>query len=175
MAVIPTPVQTYYKYHDIHLEGTGRQYMHATRETVNLRYVTTWRGQDVQVTMKASKYTYSDCETWSDWRIYAEGALTVDTNGITGASVTDLARSKLSEVCEPLVLDWLASDAYRASLQRAYVNAAKGTMHDSGRRRPDGLRKVLGLYGDRMPSDARQQLYRVADAYDKYVKLLDAI
>ena len=82
----------------------------------------TWRGRPVKVTMRADRYTHSS--GLSDWRIYASEAREVPgPSQYLGANLTDTARRALSDLCRPLVAQWIASPEYGASEEGAYRRA----------------------------------------------------
>ena len=73
-----------------------------------------WRGSPVEVQITASRYVTADGE-WTDWRIFASSGEDAE-----GKRLTEKARSKMSELAYGIVYEWLNSDAYHRSRQRAF-------------------------------------------------------
>jgi hypothetical protein len=93
--------------HSVSLEyASGSE---VTREECYPEITATWRGEEVKITMEANRYVHSS--GWSEWRVFVHR---------TDPGVTDTARAALREACEPIVREWLDSDEYTASRERAF-------------------------------------------------------
>lgn len=149
------------------------------REELFAYLVTEWRGVPVRVTVKATRYTYSGGE-WSEWRAYATTAREIDTTrpGTRGPEVSTLARSRLSEVCVPLVREWIASDAYTASRRKAFAHHVADYCRklDAYSEPPSlRLRQLLASVRHELTPDAIAATELTADAWDSFAAARRAI
>lgn len=113
--------------HGSHSVGLGRDIdqteMSGTdREEVFPTFATEWRGAPVVVQMSADRYRYSGAGV-SEWRIYVANAIEGTDPYGRGKALTPTAKSRLRDQLEPLVVEWLGSDEYRASRRSAVVRA----------------------------------------------------
>jgi len=151
-------------------EGIGK-------EEVYLYFTAKWRGKPVTVTVSADRYAASfyDGETdtstsrLTDWRVYARDArfYDPDRNGGRGEATSDTARSALSKLCEPLAVEWLASDAYTASFQAALGRMIMRHFRDNY----SASWKVgaaLAEFASRLAPDVFTAIGRTLDAYNAY-------
>jgi hypothetical protein len=147
-----------------------------SKEEVWLYFSATWRGKAVNVTMQASRYSASHWDERSDtstnrlvdWRVYATDArYSEDPAAYGGESATGTARAALSALCEPMVMDWLASDAYTVSFQRAVAHLIMGKFRDdysASRRVPE----ALATFRDRLPAAIVQAITETLEAYNAF-------
>lgn len=148
-----------------------------SKEQVFLYFSAKWRGKPVIVTMQADRYAAS---CWNEsngvstnrlveWRTYAEDARYEDPekNGGRGEHVTGTARSALSKLCQPLVVEWLASDAYAASFQTAVAHTVMRKFQDnySASRR---VSEALVTFRTRLQPATLKAISDTLKAYDKY-------
>lgn len=144
-------------------------------EKVNLRFETEWRGDPATIEMEATR-THSYDGEWRggpglDWWIMGRQALSA-----AGSSLTDTARSRLTDRHRPDVETWLASPAYGPSAHRALIFAvAEVGKSLRGYSDPPSrdLRAALEANRDRLTEDDQRRLLTVADAYDTYIKTLN--
>jgi hypothetical protein len=106
-----------------------------SKEEVFPRFRATWRGRDCLVTMRAHRYAASfegEGTRLTDWRVYATEAREHDenANGCRGDEVSGTAQRALGDLCEPLVRDWLASDAYAVSRRKALAHMVVRHLED---------------------------------------------
>jgi hypothetical protein len=102
-----------------------------SKEEVFFYFSAKWRGQPVQVEVSADKYAHSS--GMSDWRVYARAARYYDSEsyGGRGEETTGTARAALGELCVPIALEWLESDAYKASFQTALAHMVMRKFQDN--------------------------------------------
>lgn len=159
--------------------GTGRNWGHADKEELFAYIPTAWRGSPVMVTMRASRYKAgmnADALEWTSWQVYAQDAHEIDenANGGRGRPLTDLARRRLGDQLEPLVREWIDSDAYKASMLNALAHAVR---REFGDLRPwkDATRRVrdlLNIHRNTLrPSDVGR-FTKAADAYDVFASIM---
>lgn len=119
------------------------------KEEVRMRFLTSWRGQQVIVTMEVSRYSVSTSydsdptrASWklTDWRMFAEGAREWRPEtppegqepkpfaGYCGNELTDTARKALGKACEPLAWAWMNSPAFEASRKESMATRIKGML-----------------------------------------------
>jgi hypothetical protein len=131
-----------------------------------------WRGQPVSVTMSADRYRVSSGDLTA-WRIIAREVRLIDENGAKFQTLTsEIARRRLQEAIEPLVHDWLASDAYTEAEANAYAHLIWRSLADGSRYSNDGPRQ-LEQYGDKLAISAYNVLRRTNDARAKYLEALE--
>lgn len=131
-------------------------------------FTATWRSRPVMVTVSADKYAHSS--GMSDWRIYASEARYVDTekNGNRGEDVTATAKSALSKLCAPLMSDWLGTDEYVASFQRALARMILRKFRDdySASR---SVANALVTFESRLAPATYKAIRKTLVAYNAYV------
>lgn len=172
---------------DANLDHTGSHHIESAissqaadgigKEQVFLYFAATWRGKPVTVTMQADRYAASffdgdenkSTNRLTDWRVYASEARFIDPdkNGGRGDDVTETARRALSNLCEPLVYPWLASNAYTVSFQAAASRMIMRYFRDdySASRR---VAEVLATFRDRLPDAHFGAIKATLDAYTAY-------
>lgn len=147
-----------------------------TKEEVYLYFTATWRGKPVVVGMSADRYSASffneatgeSRNQLTKWRTYAtEARYSDDPNTRSGDPVSGTARAALSKLCEPLVLEWLDSDAYAASFRTAVAQLIMRKFRDdySASRR---VSEALSTFRTRLSPTARDAIQRTLDAYVEY-------
>lgn len=115
-----------------------------------------WRGKAVKAEMEARRYASSDGIV-GPWQVFVRRATERregdDLDGFWyGPEVSDTACSRLREVCAPVVLEWLESDAYAPSRRRAFAFAIRAQLReDAG-----------GIYGT-AARDTLELLHRFGD------------
>lgn len=83
-----------------------------------------WTGREVEVDISADRYVTADGQ-WTDWRIYARSG--EDKNG---RKLTDVARQRMTELAVAVTTEWLDSDEYLASRQRAFKHELRRWVRD---------------------------------------------
>lgn len=162
---------------DVVLERTGSHHFsddpgRGPKEEVYGYFRATWRGQPVMVTMSADRYTYSGGEM-SDWRVYAQDARYFDPerNGGRGDDVTETARWRLSDACRPVMIGWLASDAYAGSLACAVRNMI---VREAEGRWGDTAHRLLAEHGDKLTEAQRDAIGTALEHRNAYRDALKA-
>lgn len=146
------------------------------KEELFFYFDTTWRKLPALVTLSADRYRHS--EGMSDWRIYASDAKEHDPerNGGRGDDLTELARRRLGEQLKPIAQQWLASEAYAQSRQTAFYHAIDRMARELSafsRQDTKDLRNTIVTFASELPPGAVQQLHDAAQAFDKFLEILD--
>lgn len=147
------------------------------KEEVFVYFNATWRGQPAAVSMRADRYTHSS--GLSEWRVYSSdvkaGAWDPETNWYAekGDDLSGTARSRLGDELRPMVMEWLASEAYEVSERAAYLSAMRGMLYEA---RPytdptRDLRRVLAKYDGKLSEAQRSYIIRLASAYDAFARI----
>jgi hypothetical protein len=147
------------------------------REEVWLSFRAVWRGADVLVKMNANRYTHSS--GLSEWRIHCEDAREYDFDKPqAGKDLTDTARRRLSEQCEPLVFAWLGTADYRRSESQAYLFAIKDKLRDPGKLYSEEptreVRELMQLHSKKLSVRQYEYLLKLANACDEFVSIYRA-
>lgn len=94
-----------------------------------------WLGQELNVQLDVNRYRHSG--GMSEWRIYvtsARRAIAEESGYAAEVPLSDVARSKLTAACRPIVLELLESDEYRQARRRAFAHAIRRELlEDAGR------------------------------------------
>lgn len=155
------------------------------REEAFLYFDTEWRGSPAAVTMQASRYTYArqgnQQDDWSPWVIYASAAeagswretIESDYRVGRGGYLTDTAKKRLSDQCEPIVRKWLGGTNYLMAKRDAVFYAVKNLAHDF---RPYSdptwrFRDTVDSLREDLTQERQDYLTEIADAYDKFAEL----
>jgi hypothetical protein len=135
-----------------------------SREEVYLYFSAKWRGKPVVVTMSADRYAHSS--GMSGWRVYASEARLEDPerNGGRGESVSGTARAALSKLCEPMATEWLESEAYAASFQRALAHMVMRKFRDEYRA-TRGVAEALATFKTRLAPATYQAISNALEAW----------
>ena len=138
-----------------------------SKEEVFFYFSAKWRGQPVQVAVSADKYAHSS--GMSDWRVYARAARYYDPerNGGSGEETTATARRALGELCVPIAMEWLVSDEYAASFQRALAHMVMRKFDNKYSTERD-VTTALATFEDRLSADIRQAIRSALDAFKAY-------
>lgn len=160
--------------HSVEDGGSGRA-DGISNEQVFLYFSATWRSKPVLVTMCADRYSASfgdshseeRTERLTDWRTYATEARYGEDPNERGGSVTGTARSALSKLCEPMVAEWLGSDAYTASFQTAVARLVMRKFEDrySASNR---VTEALVIFRRRLDPAVFKAILATLHAYDAY-------
>lgn len=147
------------------------------KEEVFFYFETTWRGRPALVTLSADRYRHSS--GMSEWRVYANDAKEHDPEryGGRGDDLTDLARRRLGEQLIPVARVWLASESYAESRQTAFYHALDHMARELSafsRRDTGDLRKALATFGHELPPDAMRRLFDAADAFERFLEILNS-
>lgn len=167
--------------HYVNLGSYGSEAGTADKEELYPLFTATWRGQPVRVEMRVDRYKHSS--GWSDWRIYAGGAYNTDTSassgqpGFRGDPVSDTARSRLGDLCKPLVEEWLNSPAYKASRAHAFQHAVRRELANDLRPSygTDRAKRLLELNRSELPDGAYELFVEAITAYDNFAEVLRKI
>lgn len=159
------------------LERTGSHYISddagsyrvdgISKEEVYGYFSAVWRGRAVQVEVSADRYSHSS--GMSEWRVYARAARFHDPerNGGRGEETTGNARAALSKVCSPMMEEWLASDEYAASFQRALASMVMRKFRNDYSAARD-VRAALATFKDRLAPAAHEAISETLAAYEAY-------
>ena len=109
-----------------------------TKEEVYFTVEATWRGDRVSFEIEATRYKHSG--GWSDWRIYVRSGLD---------SFTEPQSRAFNEVGKPMVEQWLGSDEYPASRQRAFYNSIRSVVREE-RYSVDKSERLLAKLGNEL-------------------------
>src|SRR5665213_3171840 len=131
------------------------------REEFFPNFTAVWRGTVYHVDMEASRYAFADGDL-SEWRIFARHIR---------EGYTDLARRALGEACQPLVVAWLASDAYKASRQQAFARQIANTLRDE-RYSTHRTREQLDAHFTELTDEESARLHNAADILDEFLVLV---
>jgi hypothetical protein len=165
-----------------HSVSTGYNYRDEIEKEECFGYFSaTWRGQPVRLTMNADRYRHSS--GMSEWRVYCRDAKVIepddDRNGdwyYHGASVSDTARQRLGEVCQPMMAEWLESDGYVTSRRLAFVRMLKRLASDLAKYNSGSeLTRMLDKYRFEISADQFAQLTRAGIAFAAYCDALAEI
>jgi hypothetical protein len=146
-------------------EGIGK-------EEVFLYFSAKWRGKPVSVTMHADRYAarYGDTgNKLTPWRVYAQEAHLEDPerNGGRGEPVSGTARAALSKLCEPMTVEWLATDAYTASFQTAVAHTIMRKFHDEYRA-TRSVTEALATFKTRLAPPVYQAISDALEAWQAF-------
>lgn len=149
-----------------------------SNEQVFAYFTAKWRGQPVIVTMQADRYAASNWDEktgtstnrLTDWRVYANEAHFYDPekNGGRGAEVSGTARSALSKLCQPFVIDWLATDAYTVSFQAAAARLILRKFDDDRYSVSRRVTDALAVFRSRLTPAMFRAISETLVAYDAY-------
>ena len=128
----------------------------------------TWRGQELTAELEASRYRHS--EGISEWRIFVRGARSLEGYGL---ELSDVARSKLNEVCVPLVLEWLESDDYTAARTRTFAHTIAREIRDAGTREDYRAATALEKFAGELVPEDRENLERALELRLESYRILD--
>lgn len=126
-----------------------------------------WNGADLQVRVHARRYLSSS--GWTDWHTVAtDEARRHDADAehwheLERVPMSDVARSKISAVCRPVVLEWLESDEYPAARRRAVAYAIRRELRDE-RTGTDRLQDTLENLASEISEDELDNLQRAVYA-----------
>jgi hypothetical protein len=126
-------------------------------------FTAVWRGKPYHVDMEASRYAYADGDI-SDWRIFARHVR---------EGYTELARKALGDACQPLVVDWLKSDAYKASRAQAFARQIASTLREE-RYSTHRTRQLLDSHFSELTDEDSARLHKAADILDEFRVLVQA-
>jgi hypothetical protein len=164
-------------------DGYGSDWAKVSKEECYFSFNTSWRGKPAYVSMIASRYTAHDSSStneggrvWTDWHLYVSDAREDHAEpGMRslGANLTDTAKSRLREVCEPVAREWLKSSAYTKARKTALADVIKRTLRDAttyGDSPTRQARLMLEEYATELTAADRKRLTKAADLYDRFVK-----
>lgn len=158
--------------HEISISDLGGH--DGIKESVYLDFPSTWRGDDVIVTLCASRYTHSS--GLSDWQIYGHKVRAAETGSWSSNTYSDTARKRLTDKFSDEVAAWLKTDAYTASEKRAYFYDLLGKVREL---RPYGeppsrnVRRLIDLYSGKLSKDMAGALKSACNRYDAFVVTLN--
>jgi hypothetical protein len=135
------------------------------KEEVYGYFVAEWRGDEVEFTMQADRYRYSNdtSQGWTDWRItYYHGP----------ESLTGTACAALSDAAKPLMARWLASSEYRPSRQLAIRALIVRQIRDANINATDA-RDALMRHGHELNPEDEQNLTEAIYHLTAMFKLID--
>jgi hypothetical protein len=133
----------------------------AEKEECYFRFSAVWRGERVQVDMTANRSPGHDNEHWSSWHPWVSR---------TNPAVSDTARSRLGDVCRPLALEWLASDAYKPARQRAFEALIARELRDE-RYNADTPRQLLDKYAHELTEEDALRLREAVGVLVRFLEL----
>jgi hypothetical protein len=133
------------------------------REEFFPNFTAVWRGKAYHVDMEATRYAFADGDL-SEWRIFARHIR---------EGYTDLARRALGDACAPLVVEWLKSDAYRASRAAAFARQIANTLRDE-RYSTNRTRELLDAHFSELTDADSARLHQAADVLDEFLALVQA-
>ncbi len=133
------------------------------REEFFPTFTAVWRGAVQHVDMEATRYSFNDGEL-SEWRIFPRAIR---------EGTTDLARKALGDACQPLVLAWLASDAYKASRAQAFARQIAQNLREE-RYSTTRSRELLDAWGAELGAEDKARLSQAADVLDRFLTLVQA-
>jgi hypothetical protein len=133
------------------------------REEFFPAFTAVWRGEVHHVDMEATRYSFADGEL-SEWRIFPR---------TIREGTTDLARKALGEICRPLVVEWLASDAYKASRAQAFARQIANTLREE-RYSTNRTRELLTIWRSELSMGDLGRLAQAASVLDQFLALVQA-
>jgi hypothetical protein len=122
-----------------------------------------WRGAVHHVDMEATRYSFSDGEL-SDWRVFPR---------TIREGTTDLARKALGDACQPLVMAWLGSDAYKASRAQAFARFISNQLREE-RYSTHRSRELLTIWRSELRASDLGRLAQAAAVLDQFLALVQA-
>jgi hypothetical protein len=164
MAEATNPTLTAVEFHGVEWDVTRTA---PGRESLLGRCTVEWRGEQVDVDVRASRYVAryeGEGDKWTPWNVYVEGA------------GTEARARAFRPACIPLVEAWIASDDYGESRMTAVAYMLKevvqreATRYGTHRAR-EALRSCVG---DVRATDYRN-LDEALDALDEYLRIMEEV
>jgi hypothetical protein len=157
MMTATDPVLIDTRSHSVRLGGDRR----LEREEFFPAFTAVWRGAVHHVDMEATRYSFSDGEL-SDWRIFPR---------TIREGTTDLARKALGDACRPLVVEWLKSDAYKASRAQAFARFISNQLREE-RYSTHRTRELLTAWRSELRASDLGRLAQAASVLDQFLALV---
>jgi hypothetical protein len=133
------------------------------REEFFPAFTAVWRGDVHHVDMEANRYSFND-GTLSEWRVFPR---------TIREGTTDLARKALGDACQPLVLAWLESDAYKVSRAQAFARQIASSLREE-RYSTNRSRELLTVWSNELSPEDGKRLALAADVLDQFLALVQA-
>lgn len=131
-------------------------------ETVYPVCTATWRGDEIEVRVRASRYRSSSGVT--SWNLYVDKC---------NPGVTETARAALSEACIPLAEAWLETADYVESRQKAYYFAIRNVLREQRHSTRDP-RRLMEKHARELSGVDRARLETAIEALDAFLLAVDA-
>ena len=132
----------------------------------------------VRARFEVSRYTFSDGE-WSEWRVILRDLREWSEEEYNGAdvNVTDARRECVYSQAEPLIREWLESDAYAEARRRAAAAMVARVVVDGGTKSYgiDNARRELARHRSEIAEVDAERLARALDALDEASRALDEL
>ena len=172
MATKPLEVKLLQASHWVELERNGDYAIR--KEEIYARLASSWRGVEVQIEAVLQRYRHSN--GLSDWRLYSAEvrAWSEPRNGFYD-DVSDVARQRLREACEPVVMAYTTSDDYANTFHAALVRAIS---YEAERERyePANLtRRMVGAWAMDLRSDVCGKFEHLAKQFEAMSEAVSAL
>ena len=134
------------------------------KEEVYFYFKVTWLGKETDFTMQARRDLHS--EGMSDWRIYPYYTY--------GVNLSDTARRKCTDVCVPIVQQWLRSPEYLSSRANAFWHQLRSLLVDMSKHSLDSTLVMIDRFRAEISPDQYGKLRQAAEYKRLYYEVLGA-
>ena len=172
MANKPLEVELLQASHWIELERSGDYAIQ--KEEIYARLASSWRGVDVQIEAVVQRYRHSN--GLSDWRLYSAEvrAWSEPRNGFYDY-VSDVARQRLREACEPVAVAYTTSDDYANTFHAALVRAIRDEVQNERYEPARTTRRMVEAWSKDLGRDTCEKFGHLADQFEAMGEAVSAL